>query len=120
MNSVHSTLCFAAKIPYYFFLYFCRYNIFFFFKIDFPLLLLSGVPILQYTFILHILYNYVLEKALEKKCSWSVTILAVVTHIWNPTDDDNDEVPYHYSSSSVQRKMQSKLMNLIDDEKEKG
>ena len=82
--------------------------------------MLSGVPILQYTFILHILYNYVPEKALEKKCSWTVTILAVVTHIWNPTDDDNDEVPYHYSSSSVQRKMQSKLMNLIDDEKEKG
>ena len=80
MNSVHSTLCYAAKIPYYFFLYFCRYNIFFF-KIDFPFLLLSGVSILQYTFILHILYNYVPEKALEKKCSWSVTILAVVTHI---------------------------------------
>ena len=73
------------------------YITYIFFKIDFPLLLLSGVPILQYTFILHILYNYVPEKALEKKCSWSVTILAVVTHIWNPTDDDNDEVPYHYS-----------------------
>ena len=71
MNSVHSTLCYAAKIPYYFFLYFCRkylYNIgILFFKIDFPFLLLSGVSILQYTFILHILYNYVPEKALEKK-----------------------------------------------------
>ena len=36
MNSVHSTLCYAAKIPYYFFLYFCRkylYNIFFFSKL---------------------------------------------------------------------------------------
>ena len=30
----------------------------------------------------------------------TLVVVVVVTHIWNPTDDD--EVPYHYSSSAAE------------------